>query len=70
MDSRANWTARFEQTFTGPAAAAAELAAEHGDTAAQRRARITEMNATLAGITRRVLVIAQRRTAAHRGRCP
>jgi SAM-dependent methyltransferase len=56
---------RERQQRTGPAliAAAAELAAESGATAAQQRARITEMNANTATITRRVLVIAQRRPA-------
>ncbi len=42
-------------------AAADELAAESGGHAAQQRARIAEMNATLASVIRRVLVIAQRR---------
>lgn len=42
-------------------AAAHELAAESGGPAAYWRARIAEMNATLASVTRRVLVIAQRR---------
>jgi cyclopropane fatty-acyl-phospholipid synthase-like methyltransferase len=55
------WRDRQQRTGQALLAAAAELAAEDGGTAAQRRARITEMNATLASITRRVLVIAQRR---------
>jgi hypothetical protein len=50
-----------ERTGQALLAAAAELAAESGGTAAQRRARITEMNPALASITRRVLLIAQRR---------
>jgi tRNA/tmRNA/rRNA uracil-C5-methylase (TrmA/RlmC/RlmD family) len=54
---------RDQQQRTGQAllAAAAELAAESGSTAAQQRARITEMNANMATITRRVLVTAERR---------
>jgi SAM-dependent methyltransferase len=55
------WRDRQQRTGQALLAAVAELAAEYGGTAAQRRARITEMNATLATITRRVLVIAQRR---------
>lgn len=42
-------------------AAGHELAAESGGHAAHWRARIAEMNATLASVIRRVLVIAQRR---------
>jgi hypothetical protein len=54
---------RDRQQLTGQAllAAAAELAAESGSTAADQRARITEMNANMAAITRRVLVTARRR---------
>jgi SAM-dependent methyltransferase len=58
------WRDRQERTGQALLAAAADLAAESGGTAAQRRASIAEMNATLATITRRVLVIAQRRPAA------
>lgn len=54
MDSQA----RLEQTFTGPASAAR---ASGGSTAARQRARITEMNASMATITRRVLMTAERR---------
>jgi SAM-dependent methyltransferase len=57
------WRDRQRRTGQALLAAAAELAAESGGTAGQRRARITEMNATLASITRRVFVIAQRRPA-------
>jgi hypothetical protein len=54
---------RDRQQLTGQAllAAAAALATESGSTAADHRARITEMNANMAAITRRVLVTAQRR---------
>ena len=53
---------RGRQQRTGQALlAAAELAAESGSTAALQRARITEMNANMATITRRFLVTAQRR---------
>jgi cyclopropane fatty-acyl-phospholipid synthase-like methyltransferase len=55
------WRDRQQRTGQALLAAAAELAAESGGTAAQQRARITEMNANLATITRRVLVTAQRR---------
>jgi hypothetical protein len=58
------WRERQERTGQALLAAAAELAAENGEPAAERRARIAEMNATLACITRRVLIIAQRRDAA------
>jgi len=54
------WHDRQYQTGQALLAAAAELAAESGDTAAQQRIRISEMNANLACIIRRVLVIAQR----------
>jgi SAM-dependent methyltransferase len=57
------WRDRQQRTGQALLAAAAELAAESGGTAAERRARIAEMNATLATMTRRVLVIAQRRPA-------
>ena len=56
------WRDRQQRTGQALLAAAAELAAESGSTAAQQRARITEMNANTATITRRVLVTAQRRT--------
>jgi ubiquinone/menaquinone biosynthesis C-methylase UbiE len=55
------WRDRQQQTGEALLAAAHELAAESGGQAAQRRARIAEMNATLACVIRRVLVIAQRR---------
>jgi cyclopropane fatty-acyl-phospholipid synthase-like methyltransferase len=55
------WRDRQQRTGQALLAAAAELAAESGRLAAQQRARITEMNATLATIIRRVLVIARRR---------
>jgi SAM-dependent methyltransferase len=55
------WRERQGQTGHALLAAAAELAAESGDEVARLRAGITEMNATLACIVRRVLVIAQRR---------
>lgn len=42
-------------------AAAHELAAESGGETTQQRTRIAGMNATLAGVIRGVLVIAQRR---------
>jgi SAM-dependent methyltransferase len=58
------WRDRQQRTGQALLAAATELAAESGGTAAQRRAGIAEMNATLATMTRRVLVIAQRRSAA------
>src|ERR1700683_4100789 len=51
----------YQRDRTAPGRPAAELAAESGSTAAQQRARITEMNANVATITRRVLVTAQRR---------
>jgi ubiquinone/menaquinone biosynthesis C-methylase UbiE len=54
------WRDRQERTGQALLAAAAELAAESGGTAAQCRARISEMNASLASVIRRVLVIAQR----------
>lgn len=57
------WRDRQQRTGQALLAAAAELAAESGSTAAQQRARITEMNANLATITRRILVTAQRRPA-------
>jgi hypothetical protein len=57
------WRDRQQRTGQALLAAAAELAAESGSTAAQQRARITEMNANMATITRRVLVTAQRRPA-------
>jgi SAM-dependent methyltransferase len=55
------WRDRQQRTGQALLAAAAELADESGGTADDLRARITEMNATLAAITRRVLVVAQRR---------
>ena len=55
------WHDRQQRTGQALLAAAVELAAESGSTAAQQRARITEMNANMATITRRVLVTAQRR---------
>ena len=57
------WRDRQQRTGQALLAAAAELAAESGGPAARQRARITEMNANLATITRRVLVTAQRRPA-------
>jgi SAM-dependent methyltransferase len=57
------WRDRQQGTGQALLAAAPELAAESGGTATQQQARITEMNATLASIIRRVLVIAQRRPA-------
>jgi hypothetical protein len=62
MDSQANWIARFERTFTGPASAAAARIWQvwASSTAARQRARITEMVTNLATMTRRVLVTAQR----------
>jgi hypothetical protein len=57
------WRDRQQRTGQALLAAAAELAAESGSTAAQHRARITEMNANMAAMTRRVLVTAQRRPA-------
>lgn len=55
------WRDRQQRTGQALLAAAAELAAESGSTAAQQRARITEMNANVATITRRILMTAQRR---------
>ena len=55
------WRDRQQRTGQAMLAAAAELAAESGSTAEQQRARITEMNATIATISRRVLVTAQLR---------
>jgi SAM-dependent methyltransferase len=55
------WRGRRQRTGAALLAAADELAAESGGQAAQTRARIAEMNATLASVIRRVLVIAQRR---------
>jgi hypothetical protein len=55
------WRDRQQRTGQALLAAAAELAAESGSTAAQQRARITEMNASMAMITRPVLVTAERR---------
>jgi hypothetical protein len=55
------WRDRQRRTGQALLAAATELAAESGSTAAQQRARITEMNANMATITRRVLVTARRR---------
>jgi SAM-dependent methyltransferase len=57
------WRDRQQRTGEALLAAAAELAAESGSTAAQQQARITEMNANLAATARRVLVIARRRPA-------
>jgi SAM-dependent methyltransferase len=56
-----SWRERQGQTGHALLTAAAELAAESGDDEAQLKAGIAEMNATLACISRRVLVIAQRR---------
>jgi ubiquinone/menaquinone biosynthesis C-methylase UbiE len=64
------WRDRQERTGQALLAAAEELAAESGDQAAQRRASIAEMNATLACVIRRVLVIAQRRPQRNPGRQP
>ena len=55
------WHERQERTGRELLAAAVELAAESGGDAAQVRAGIAGMNATLACIAGRVLVIAQRR---------
>jgi SAM-dependent methyltransferase len=63
------WRDRQQRTGQALLAAAAELAAESGITAARQRARITEMNANMATITRRVLVTAQRRSEIPGGRC-
>jgi cyclopropane fatty-acyl-phospholipid synthase-like methyltransferase len=63
-DETQAWHDRQQRTGQALLAAAAELAAESGGTAAQQRARITEMNATLATVIRRVHVIAERRPAA------
>jgi len=57
------WRARQQQTGEALLAAAGELAAESGGHAAQTRARIAEMNATLASVIRRVLIIARRQMA-------
>jgi ubiquinone/menaquinone biosynthesis C-methylase UbiE len=59
-----SWRDRQRRTGQALLDAASELAAESGRTAGQQRARITEMNATLASMIRRVLVIAERRPAA------
>lgn len=64
------WRDRQERTGRALLAAAAELAAESGDQATQQRARIAEMNATLACTLRRVLVVAQRRPHHNPGRQP
>lgn len=61
------WRVRQQQTGEALLAAAGELAAESGGQAAQTRARIAEMNATLACVTRRVLVIAQRQWPSRNG---
>jgi SAM-dependent methyltransferase len=55
------WRDRQERTGQALLAAANELASESGGQATQQRARIAEMNATMASVIRRVLVIAQRR---------
>lgn len=55
------WRERQQQTGQALLAAAPELAAESGGQAADSRARIAEMNATLTDVIRRVLVIARRR---------
>jgi SAM-dependent methyltransferase len=55
------WRDRQERTGQALLEAATELAAETGEQAAERQARIAEMNASLACITRRILIIAQRR---------
>jgi SAM-dependent methyltransferase len=55
------WRDRQERTGRALLAAAAELAAESGGKAAQRAASIAEINAALACVIRRVLVIARRR---------
>jgi len=57
------WRDRQERTGRALLAAAADLATESGGQAAQRAARIAEMNAALASVIRRVLVIARRRPA-------
>jgi cyclopropane fatty-acyl-phospholipid synthase-like methyltransferase len=64
------WRDRQQRTGQALLAAAAELAAESGSTTTQQRARITEMNANLAAILRRVLVIAARRRPAILARQP
>jgi ubiquinone/menaquinone biosynthesis C-methylase UbiE len=55
------WRERQQQTGEALLDAARELAAESGGQATQHRARIAEMNAALASVIRRVLIIAQRR---------
>jgi SAM-dependent methyltransferase len=55
------WRERQERTGQALLAAAGELAAESGARPEEVRARIAEMNATLACVTRRVLMTAQRR---------
>jgi hypothetical protein len=55
------WRDWQERTGRALLAAASELATESGRQAAERRARIAEMNAALACIACRILVIAQRR---------
>lgn len=55
------WHNRQEQTGRALLAATSELAAETGEHPAERQARIAEMNATLACVTRRVLMSAKRR---------
>jgi ubiquinone/menaquinone biosynthesis C-methylase UbiE len=55
------WRDRQQQTGEALLAAAGELAAESGGQAADVRARVAEMNAALASVIRRVLIIAQRR---------
>jgi SAM-dependent methyltransferase len=62
-----DWRGRQQQTGQALLAAAGELAAESGGQAAQTRARIAEMNAALASVTRRVLIIAQRQWPGRNG---
>jgi SAM-dependent methyltransferase len=56
-----DWRERQERTGQALLAAAADLAAESGRPAAELRAGIAEMNATVSCMIRRVLVIARRR---------
>jgi SAM-dependent methyltransferase len=57
------WRERQERTGLAMLAAVGELAAESGADPGEVRAGLEEMHATLACMTRRVLVVAQRRTA-------
>jgi len=60
-DTTADWHERTERTGNGLLDAAAELAAESGETVEEVRAALVEMNATLETMLRRFLLVAQAR---------